>query len=89
MVVFDCQCEEAVILSDAEAMSHDKPSGCASRLWGATAVDGLRGIKEAVRPCSFPTCPLRVSPSHIGRRPRWLTAVYLRIWVLRGAIAFS
>ena len=27
-----------------------------SRSWGATAVDGLRGIKEAVRPSGFPTC---------------------------------
>ncbi|MEH2143889.1 hypothetical protein [Nostoc sp.] len=70
-------------------MSHDKPSGCASRSWGATAVEGLRGIKEPVRPCGFPTCPLGVSPSPFGRRLRWLTAVYLRIWVIRGAIAFS
>ncbi|WDD34978.1 hypothetical protein PQG02_11955 [Nostoc sp. UHCC 0926] len=24
-------------------------------------MDGLRGIKQAVRPSGFPTCPLRVS----------------------------
>ena len=51
-----------------------------SRSWGATAVDGLRGIKEAVRPCASPLGEATavkwrvetliapsVSPSHIAR----------------------
>ncbi|MEH2463854.1 hypothetical protein [Nostoc sp.] len=54
-------------------------------------MDGLRGIKEAVRPS--PYSPLGILRQALAspnvKRPRWLTAVYLRIWVIRGAIAFS
>ncbi|MEH2014108.1 hypothetical protein [Nostoc sp.] len=51
-------------------------------------MDGLRGIKEAVRLCGFPTCPLRVSclekqlPSSGVETPspeRWLPNALARL----------
>ncbi|WP_375469482.1 hypothetical protein [uncultured Nostoc sp.] len=73
-------------------MSHDKPSGwvrqslmgshCGGRVKRHKGGSAPKRVSRLV-PCASPLLPNGEGET------RWLTAVYLRIGIIRGAIAFS